>query len=434
MPQKRSNRARSIRLNQHTYDFPQRPLVAICIDGCDPAYIKQGLSDGILPHIQRFLQSGFGAWADAAMPTFTNPNNLSIVTGSPPAVHGIAGNYFLDPKNGQAVMMTDPAQLRSDTLLARFSQAGAKVVVITAKDKLCRLLGHGLRQGICFSAEKAAGCTYEQHGIENVCDQIGLPQPQVYSAELSLFVLEAGLALLEQHQPDLMYLSLSDYVQHKHAPGSTEANAFYQALDCLCGRFADAGAVVALTADHGMNAKPQIVFLQDIVDGHFSTGKTRVICPITDPYVVHHGALGSFVRVYCPGMDQMGRTAVSTLIRSIPGIEAVYDKQTACEKFLLPLDREADLVVLGDQQTAIGAAERDHDLSGLGDAPLRSHGGRAEQSVPFMLSEPVSDDYRKRAETTRLRNFDLFDYALNGVCLSSDSIVSSRLVSLKPSL
>ncbi|MFB3078369.1 MAG: phosphonoacetate hydrolase, partial [Lysobacterales bacterium] len=324
MPQKRSNRARSIRLNQHTYDFPQRPLVAICVDGCDPAYIKQGLSDGILPRIQRFLHSGFGAWADAAMPTFTNPNNLSIVTGSPPAVHGIAGNYFLDPKNGQAVMMTDPAQLRSDTLLARFSQAGAQVVVITAKDKLCRLLGHGLRQGICFSAEKAAGCTYEQHGIENVCDQIGLPQPQVYSAELSLFVLEAGLALLEQHQPDLMYLSLSDYVQHKHAPGSTEANAFYQALDCLCGRFADAGAVVALTADHGMNAKPQIVFLQDILDGHFSTGKTRVICPITDPYVVHHGALGSFVRVYCPGMDQMDQTAVSTLIRSIPGIEAVY--------------------------------------------------------------------------------------------------------------
>ncbi len=412
MPRKRSSRARSIYLNQQTYDLLPRPLVVICIDGCDPAYIRQGLVDGILPHIQCFLRNGFGAWAEAAVPTFTNPNNLSIVTGSPPAVHGINGNYFLDPINGQAVMMTHPAQLRSDTLLARFSQAGVKVVVITAKDKLCRLLGHGLRQGICFSAEKAAGCTYEQHGIENICDHIGLPQPPAYSADLSLFVLEAGLSLLELHRPDLMYLSLSDYVQHKHAPGSADANMFYQALDQLCGRFADAGAVVALTADHGMSAKPQIVFLQDILDGHFSTGKTRVICPITDPYVVHHGALGSFVRVYCPDMD---RAVVSTLIRSIPGIEAVYDKQTACEKFLLPLDREADLVVLGDQQTAIGAAERDHDLSGLGDAPLRSHGGRAEQSVPFILSEPVSDDYRKRAGTTRIRNFDLFDYALNGV-------------------
>ena len=192
MPRKRSSRARSIYLNQQTYDLLPRPLVVICIDGCDPAYIRQGLVDGILPHIQCFLRNGFGAWAEAAVPTFTNPNNLSIVTGSPPAVHGIAGNYFLDSKNGRAVMMTDPAHLRSDTLLARFSQAGVKVVVITAKDKLCRLLGHGLRQGICFSAEKAAGCTYEQHGIENICDHIGLPQPPAYSADLSLFVLEAS--------------------------------------------------------------------------------------------------------------------------------------------------------------------------------------------------------------------------------------------------
>ena len=101
-------------------------------------------------------------------------------------------------------------------------------------------------------------------------------------------------------------------------------------------------------------------------------------------------------------------------IVDIPGIEAVYDKHTACEQFLLPPDREADLIVLGDKKTAIGAAEREHDLSSLGDAPLRSHGGRAEQAVPFILSEPVSEEYRKRADTVRLRNFDLFDYALNG--------------------
>ena len=402
---------RTISVNQRVYAFPSRPVAAICIDGCDPAYIKQGLADGILPNIQRFLNTGFGTWADAVLPTFTNPNNLSIVTGSPPAVHGISGNYFLDPTTSQAVMMTDPTQLRSETILAQFSRAGAEVVVITAKDKLCRLLGHGLTGGIYFSAERAADCTLAQHGIENICQLIGRPQPEVYSADLSLFVLEAGLALLEQEKPDLMYLSLSDYIQHKHAPGSAGANAFYASLDLLCGRFADAGATVALTADHGMNAKPQVIFLQDVLDANYGQGTTRVICPITDPYVVHHGALGSFVRVYCLNADP---TAVRAGISDIAGIEAVYDKHAACDQFLLPPDREADLIVLGDRETAIGAAERDHDLSGLDDTPLRSHGSRAEQSVPFILSEPVSEEYQTHAENGPLRNFDLFDYALNG--------------------
>ena len=412
MPEQGQDRStQTVGLNQRIYAFPRRPVVVICIDGCDPAYIKAGLAQNILPNVQRFLAQGFGTWADAVVPTFTNPNNLSIVTGSPPAVHGISGNYFLDPTTGQAVMMTDPRQLRSETLLARFSHTGAKVIVITAKDKLCRLLGHGITAGVCFSAEKAADCTLAVHGIESVCQRIGCPQPDVYSAELSLFVLEAGLALLEQHQPDLMYLSLSDYVQHKHAPESAEANAFYAALDRACGRLAGAGALVALTADHGMNAKPRVVFLQDILNARCGPGKTRVICPITDPYVAHHGALGSCVRVYCPGAD---RAAVRAVIADLPGVEAVYDKPTACERFLLPPDREADFLVLGDTHTAIGAAERDHDLSGLGDAPLRSHGGRAEQVVPFILSEPVSAAYHKRAATVRPRNFELFDYALNG--------------------
>ena len=410
-PNQHNRQHQTVFLNQRAYAFPRRPVVAICIDGCDPAYIKTGLAQNILPNIRRFLSQGFGAWADAVVPTFTNPNNLSIVTGSPPAVHGISGNYFLDPTTGQTVMMTDPGQLRSETLLARFSHNGAKVTVITAKEKLRRLLGHGLAAGMCFSAEKAEDCTIPAHGIESICQQIGRPQPDVYSAELSLFVLEAGLALLEQRRPDLMYLSLSDYVQHKHAPGSAEANAFYATLDRACGQLAEAGALVALTADHGMNAKPRVVFLQDMLNARYGPGQTRVICPITDPYVAHHGALGSCVRVYCPGTD---RAAVRAVIASIPGVEAVYDTPAACEQFLLPPDREADLLVLGDKKTAIGAAERDHDLSELGDAPLRSHGGRAEQVVPFILSEPISEEYQRRAATVRLRNFDLFDYALNG--------------------
>ena len=239
----------------------------------------------------------------------------------------------------------------------------------------------------------------------------GPEQTDVYSAEASLFVLAAGVALLERWRPDLTYLSLTDYVQHKHPPGSPVADRFYAALDVWCGRLAEAGAVVALTADHGMNAKPRVIFLQDVLDVAFGAGTTRVICPITDPYVVHHGALGSCVRVYCSAAPV---AAVRESIAHLAGVDVVYERHDACRTFGLPADREADLLILGDRETALGAAERDHDLSGLGRTPLRSHGGRAEQTVPFLVSEPIDVAYRDRAHATGLRNFDLFDYVLNG--------------------
>src|SRR5262249_52048075 len=160
------------------------------------------------------------------------------------------------------------------------------------------LLGYQLR-GICFSAEKAADATLAENGIENVVDLVGLPVPSVYSAELSEFVFAAGVKLLETRRPDLMYLSTTDYVQHKYAPGTDGANAFYAMMDKSLAKLDAMGAVIALTADHGMNAKtkpdgsPNVIYLQDLMDEWLGAGKARVILPITDPYVVHHGALGS---------------------------------------------------------------------------------------------------------------------------------------------
>ena len=402
-----------VRLHNRTYAHPSQPLIVVCIDGCDSAYIDQGLNDGILPHIKQFIETGFGTTAEAIVPTFTNPNNLSIVTGGPPLLHGISGNYFLDSISQEALMLNEPAHVRSATLPALFSQHGHKVVIITAKDKLRRMLGHQVQHGICFSSERASSCTIEDNGISQVPELVGRPQPEVYSADLSLFVLDAGLRLLERDRPDFMYLSLSDYVQHKHAPGSSDANAFYRALDARFGQFAAAGALVALTADHGMNFKPKVIFLQDILDECFGTGTTRVICPITDPYVVHHGALGSFVRVYlyCPAVSA---TAARDVIKKLPGVAFVHERPEACRLFGLPPDREGDLVVIGDQETVLGTTETEHDLSGLNDTPLRSHGGLTEQQVPFILSQPISEAYARRARTEQVRNFDILDYALNG--------------------
>ena len=409
----------AIELNGRGYRWPRRPVVVVCIDGCDPAYLEDGLRRGALANVARFAERGFSAVADAVVPTFTNPNNVSILTGSPPTVHGISGNFFLDPESGAAVSMTDPALMRSETVLAAFARAGARVAAITAKDKLRRLLGRGIEGHPCFSAERAGACSPEEHGIEGVLELARMPQPDVYSAELSYFVLEAGIALLERGPVDLMYLSLTDYVQHKFAPGEPEAVAFHEVLDAAFGRLAALGAVVGLTADHGMNDKaradgsPNVLFVQDALDEAFGTGSARVICTITDPYVVHHGALGSFVSVYCG--DGAEPEAVARHLTTLPGIEDVLDRAGASSRFELPSDRIGDVVVIGDRGTVLGGAEAEHDLTGLAGHRLRSHGGTAERQVPLILSEPLSPDYRKQAAGGRLRNFDIFDLAINGV-------------------
>jgi phosphonoacetate hydrolase len=400
-----------IQVNGRTYKWPDRPLVVVCVDGCEPDYIHRAAASGAAPWLGSVLAGGTAHLADAVVPTFTNPNNLSIVTGAPPSVHGISGNYFYDPDAGVEVMMNDPKYLRAETILATFARAGASLAVVTAKDKLRRLLGHGMR-GVCFSSEKADETTREEHGLEGALKFVGRPLPSVYSADLSEFVFAAGVRLLESQRPDITYLSTTDYVQHKHAPGTPEADAFYHMMDGYLARLDALGATIALTADHGMNAKtdaqgaPQVTYLQDHLDEWLGAARARVILPITDPYVVHHGALGSFATVYLPaGADAAG---LGKRLAALPGIEVVLDRAEACARFELPSDRMGDLVVISERHTVVGTARGRHDLSGL-DAPLRSHGGLTEQQVPLLLNRRAAAP----ASGKRLRNFDAFDLALN---------------------
>ena len=414
---------RNIHLNGITYRWPVQPVVVVCIDGGDPAYIEQGIRDGIIPNIARFTREGFSAIAEGTVPSFTCPNNMSLITGAPPAVHGISGNFYLDVASGEAVVMTGPELLRSRTILAEFADAGARVVSITAKDKLRRQLGKDLdlaRGNISFSSEMADQCSMSENGIENVLELVGMPLPDIYSMELSLFVLKAGIRLLERQCPALIFLSLTDYIQHKHAPGEPMANEFYRRIDEAFGRLAELGALVALTADHGMNDKstptgrPNVIYLQDILDEEFGKGDTRVICPITDAFVKHHGALGGFVRVWCLG-GKATPAAIIDLIKGMPGVAAALDKATVCRQFDLPPDREGDVAVLAEANVVIGAAASEHDLSSLGNARLRSHGAPTEARVPFILSQPLNDSYRQRAASGPLKSHQIFDYAINGV-------------------
>jgi phosphonoacetate hydrolase len=401
-----------IHVNRRGYALPRHPTVVVCVDGCEPDYIAQAIAHGRMPWLQRVLRDGTALIADCVIPSFTNPNNLSIVTGAPPSVHGICGNYLFDVATGTEVMMNDPKWLRAPTLLAALADAGCAVAVVTAKDKLRKLLGHGMK-GICFSAEKADEASLAENGIADVLALVGMSVPSVYSAELSEFVFAAGVKLMAgAKKPDVMYLSTTDYVQHKHAPGTGGADAFYEMMDKYLGQLDAMGCVIALTADHGMNAKtrmdgqPDVIYLQDLLDGWLGESQTRVILPITDPYVVHHGALGSFATVYLP--NEVDTAALVKRIAAQRGVESVWMRAQAAERFELPADRIGDIVVVSERSTVIGTAAARHDLSAL-DAPLRSHGGVAEQRVPLILNRPIAGLDPQR----RWRNFDAFELALN---------------------
>lgn len=415
-----SNTSVRINVNGIPYRWPLRPVVVVCIDGGDPAYLEQFLADGAVPNIAAFMRDGFAAVAQGTMPSFTCPNNMSIITGTPSSRHGISGNYYLDTATGEPVVMTGPELLRGDTILAKFADAGARVVSITAKDKLRKQLGKGLdvRQGhVSFSSEFAARCTLAENGIENVLGFVGMAQPDMYSMELSLLVLEAGIRLLEQRRPDLLYLSLTDWVQHKYAPHESEARRFYAQLDSCFGRLAALDATVGLIADHGMNDKsnargePNVIWLQDLLDAKFGPGDTKVICPITDAFVAHHGALGGFVRVWCRGKATPQQ--IIDTIAGLPGIEAALDKASACRMFDMPPDREGDVAVVARADTCIGASQKDHDLRGLQGHRLRTHGGTSEAKVPFILNRPLNDAYKLEAAAV-LKSYRIFDFAING--------------------
>ena len=403
-----------IEVNGRSYRLARQPTVVVCVDGCEPDYIAQAVAHGHTPWMKEVLAAGTVLTADCVIPSFTNPNNLSIVTGVPPSVHGICGNYLFDVASGTEVMMNDPKWLRAPTILAGLANAGQSLAVITAKDKLRKLLGHGMK-GICFSAEKADEATEDENGIDEVVERVGMPVPSVYSAALSEFVFAAGVELMShERRPDVMYLSTTDYVQHKHAPGTEGADAFYRMMDGYLGKLDALGCVIALTADHGMNAKtgmdgaPDVLYLQDLLDGWLGAGRARVILPITDPYVVHHGALGSFATVCLP--TDVDAKALAARLAALRGVESVRSREEAAAFFELPADRIGDLVVVSERSKVIGTSVARHDLSAL-EVPLRSHGGVSEQRVPLIVNRRLKDVDPER----RWRNFDAFDLVLNHV-------------------
>ena len=411
----------TITINNREYPKnTKKTSIVICLDGSQKEYLDEASKSNLTPNLDKIIQKGEYLIAHSAIPSFTNPNNISIVTGQPSSIHGICGNFFYTPSTDEEVMMNDPQYLRAPTIFQKYYESGSKIALVTAKDKLRKLLGYGLKfsekRAICFSSEKSNQTKIETNGIENVNEWLGKPVPEVYSQDLSEFVMSAGVKLMEEFKPDIMYLSTTDYIQHKYAPGHKIANKFYAMFDKYIDQLDKTNSTIVITADHGMKPKskedgsPNAIFLQDHLDKLFGKNKTKVILPITDPYVVHHGSLGSFATIYLKDKNNLG--AVVTEIKKIKDIEVVLNKETACSKYNLPMDRMGDIICMSSEHTTIGSVQNKHDLSGLNE-PLRSHGGLHEREVPFIVNMKM----KQIDSDKQLYNYDAFYYAILGASL-----------------
>ena len=408
----------AIEVNDRIYPgILKSTAIVICLDGSQKEYFEEASKLKLTPNIDSLKKNGEDLLVNSAIPSFTNPNNISIVTGRPSSIHGICGNFFYTPSTGEEVMMNDPKFLRAPTIFQKYYESGAKIAIVTAKDKLRKLLSHGLAfndaRAICFSSEKSDQVSLNENGIEEVNEWLGMEVPEVYSQGLSEFVMAAGVKLLHEFKPDIMYLSTTDFIQHKYAPGEEVANTFYAMFDKYIGELNTNNNSIIITADHGMQPKsksdgtPNAIYLQDILDEKLGKNESKVILPITDPYVVHHGALGSFATIYLSDKSMINH-AISE-IKKFDDIEIVLTNDVACEKYHLPQDRMGDIICMSSKYMTIGSSETAHDFTNLKE-PLRSHGGLHEREVPFISNKKITS----LESTDKLNNYDAFYYALEG--------------------
>ena len=408
----------AIEVNDRIYPgILKSTAIVICLDGSQKEYFEEASKLKLTPNIDSLKKNGEDLLVNSAIPSFTNPNNISIVTGRPSSIHGICGNFFYTPSTGEEVMMNDPKFLRAPTIFQKYYESGAKIAIVTAKDKLRKLLSHGLAfndaRAICFSSEKSDQVSLNENGIEEVNKWLGMEVPEVYSQGLSEFVMAAGVKLLHEFKPDIMYLSTTDFIQHKYAPGEEVANTFYAMFDKYIGELNTNNNSIIITADHGMQPKsksdgtPNAIYLQDILDAKLGKNESKVILPITDPYVVHHGALGSFATIYLSDKSMINH-AISE-IKKFDDIEIVLTNDVACEKYHLPQDRMGDIICMSSKYMTIGSSETAHDFTNLKE-PLRSHGGLHEREVPFISNKKITS----LESTDKLNNYDAFYYALEG--------------------
>lgn len=344
-------------------------VIVITIDGLDPEYLRA--LDA--PNLDALGRGGFSEIGSCMMPSVTNVNNVSIVTGRYPAEHGISSNYRKTRGTGEGVYMESGEYILSETVFQRAARVGARSVLSTSKDKLRTLLSDGADAAI--SSERAPAWAV---------DALGEPPP-IYSLEVNGWTLRAGALAMKRERADIAYISTTDFAMHTYAPDEAQSQRHLTILDDAIGEIADANpdAAIFVTADHGMSAKTRMTDLDDILARRGIGAEAVPI--IKDRYTVHHNNLGGCMFIYMDAGHEGETDAAADALRSAPGVERVYSRQEAADELRLRYDRIGDLVATGDAETVFGpkSLEGAWDDTGAGRG-LRSHASAHETAIPII--------------------------------------------------
>ena len=361
-----------------------RRILIICVDGMGPEYVERAHT----PVLGRLAAEGFATRVTSVIPSVTNVNNVSIITGVPPSAHGITSNYCIDRTTGKEQYMESPAFLRCETVLQRARKLGMRTALLTSKVKLLALLRAGA--DVAVAAEDPDG---------EMIGRVG-PAQEIYSAEINWWLFRALAVVLRECRPDLVYCSTTDWVMHTFAPEEPEAIAHVERLDALLGAvlLENPDLEVYVTADHGMSAKTRGIDIERVLAREGIT--SRAIPIIKDRYTAHHRNLGGASYVYL--RDAQQRVDALGILRDVDGIEEAFDSASAATAFELAADRIGDIMVLGDADTVFGTFETERAC-----VSVRSHGSRHESEVPLIARGAPGDVSAYRRNRDVVRNLSL---------------------------
>ena len=344
------------------------PTIVVLIDGLDPEYLEANTA----PNLSAMARQGFRVDGLGMTPSVTNVNNVSLVTGSYPEQHGITSNYLLDRELGEEFYMESGEFLRAETMFQRATACGLRSLLVTAKDKLRRLLSDGAT--VSISSEEPPGW---------VVSGVGEPPP-IYSLEVNRWVLEAGRYAMSREHFDLVYLTTTDYAMHTYGPGHSESARHVTLLDEGLGAVREQApdARMLVTADHGMSDKTRMLHLPAELARYGITAQAVPV--IKDRYVVHHSNLGGSIYVHLENWADLN--AAVDALRHLDGVEDAVPGEEASLRFHLMPERVGDIFVLADPATVFGDPAEVTMPQGL-----RSHGSAHETTVPIIGCGPGLD-------------------------------------------
>ena len=339
-----------------------KTTVLIMVDGLDPEYLEACST----PTLLELAERGFKTEGSAMMPTVTNVNNASLLTANYPSCHGITSNYWLDRERGTETYMESGQFIEADTIFERAALLGGRSLLVTAKDKLCSLLGH--EAFVSISSERPPYWLTEEIG----------DAPSIYSLEVNRWIVDAARCVLSESQFDIVYLATTDYPMHTYAPQEPESARHLKLLDDAIGRLVDSiDCEVLITADHGMSSKRRMIHLPDnLLKGGVVS---RAVPIIKDRYTVHHSNLGGCIYLYLQERDRHTLAAALDLLRDVDGVDDVLSREEAHARFSLMPNRIGDIVALGARDVVFGNPEEVTFPENL-----RSHGSLHEQRIPII--------------------------------------------------